>query len=174
MIKETDHQSFVICDDDTFYPRTWFANLIDPIKESPVNEVIAHRCHRMILKNNKLLPYNSWEQNLTGSNSSAKDLFPTGCGGVYIPREIFSEDFINLELILKLCPRADDIWLKFAALYAGIKTRKTAYDFIPIEEVSTEVSSLMNSNILENENDKQLKELVNHFETPLAELLQIN
>ena len=164
MLKKTTYDSFVICDDDTFYPPTWFDRLVTAKNDKKEPVVVAHRCHEIVSKDNIIMPYKEWNQDLINAYKGSFKLFPTGCGGVLLPREMFTEEFLSLDLIKKLCPRADDIWLKFASLNSRIKTVKTNYDFIPIEENSSEVSSLMNTNVNQNQNDTQIQNVLAHFQ----------
>ena len=165
---ESGHEgSFVIADDDTFYPRDWFGALIDEGNEYP-DEIIAHRCHRILLQANGMPEaYANWPRGVTGQKESSHELFAVGCGGTLVRPAAISEEFRNRELINKLCHRADDVWLKAAYIHSGYRVRKSRYDFPSLDYPGTTQSGLAVTNVDQGENDQQLQQVFQYFDLKL-------
>ncbi|WP_435892995.1 hypothetical protein [Oceaniferula spumae] len=165
---ESGHENpFVIADDDTFYPRDWFEALVKEGKEQNT-EILAHRCHRIKVKAD-MMPdeYANWLRGVSSLPNSAHELFPVGCGGVLIRPLAIGDEFRNRELIMNLCPRADDIWLKAAYIYSGYKCRKSRYDFPSLDYPGTTQSGLAVTNVDQGQNDQQLRRVFKHFDLKL-------
>ena len=117
MTLETN-EPFVICDDDVFYPKSWYRQLI---ASDDTQTYIAHRCHRLALSSNSkeiISPYSSWEKDIHRIKQPSHKLFAVGCGGTLLyPERIFPK-FRDWKTISSLCPKADDIWLKLAHLHS--------------------------------------------------------
>ena len=105
----------VICDDDTYYPPNWLKDLLgafDP--EHPT--IVCHRAHRLAyLPNGSLAPYRQWPYDVDDAKSAlpSTDLLPTGNGGVLYPPGALPPLTQDLDLIRKLSPTSDDVWLFF-------------------------------------------------------------
>jgi len=159
--------SFVIADDDTYYPKDWFDYLVSEAEQYP-DCIVAHRCHKIKVNHDNIPEaYVDWEKDVkVGGNSHL--LFPTGCGGVVIHPEAVSEEFRRRDLIEKLCPLADDIWLKAAYLQAGFKCRKSHYSFPCLDYPGTRESGLAVKNVDQGANDQQLKDVFSYFDIKLG------
>ena len=70
-------------------------------------------------------------------------------------------------MIEKLCPLADDIWLKAAYLQAGFKCRKSHYSFPCLDYPGTRESGLAVKNVDQGANDLQLKDVFDYFNLKL-------
>lgn len=104
----------VICDDDTYYPPEWLADLIsayDP--DEPT--IVCHRAHRLAYQDGLLAPYRRWPYDVDDRKSTlpCTDLLPTGNGGVLYPPGALPPMTLDLDLIRKLSPTSDDVWLFF-------------------------------------------------------------
>ncbi|HEY8567769.1 hypothetical protein [Microbulbifer sp.] len=116
-------ESLVITvDDDTLYPPDMIDQLYRAWLRNP-SWIHCHRAHFMRRsKQGKLLPYDDWvsDWSLQDSDSEPSPLvFPTGVGGVlYFPGSLHPDAF-DKEKFLKLCPKADDVWLKAMSLLQG-------------------------------------------------------
>jgi len=112
----------ITIDDDTLYPPDMIDQLYRAWLRNP-DWIHCHRAHLMRLdKQGKLKSYDDW-----GSDWRWKDfdgepsplVFPTGVGGVlYFPGSLHPDAF-DKEKFLKLCPNADDVWLKAMSLKQG-------------------------------------------------------
>jgi hypothetical protein len=155
---------FVIADDDTYYPRDWFAALVNEAREHP-DEIIAHRCHQMKVDANGMPePYAEWQRGVMGQRESSHYLFAVGCGGTLVRPAAIAEEFRSRELIDKLCHRADDVWLKAACIHSGYKVRKSEYNFPSLDYPGTTQSGLAVTNVDQGENDQQLQQVFQHFD----------
>jgi len=161
-LKEFSCCNIITCDDDTIYPKFFVEGLYNKIKISP-NNVIAYRCSLIEkLENNKLQPYLSWRSPQT--NQPSFSLFPTGVGGILYPPNSLHSTVVKKELFLQLSPSSDDIWFKAMALLNNTKTvmvRKKSIEFPLIP--NSQHDALWHTNVVDNKNDEQLKNVFNHF-----------
>ena len=81
--------------------------------------------------------------------------------------EAVPAEFRDRDLIKKLCPVADDIWLKSAYLHSGFKCRKTNYYFPCFDYPGTTESGLAVGNVDQGGNDRQLEETFKYFDLKL-------
>jgi hypothetical protein len=167
MIESGHESSFVIADDDTYYPRDWFEALVREGAEYP-SEIIANRCHKILLQANGMPePYAEWQRGVTGQRESSHFLFAVGCGGALIRPDAIAQEFRNRDLIGKLCDRADDVWLMAAYIHSGYKVRKSGYDFPSLDYPGTTQSGLAVTNVDQGENDQQLQQVFQYFDLKL-------
>ena len=116
----------LICDDDTYYPDSWLQQLLDTYDRAQPS-VVCHRAHRLTrTPTGEIAPYRAWKRNVatTELEGLRKDLLPTGNGGVLYPPGSLAPETTNLELIRKLSPTSDDIWLFFMWQKAGWSVRR--------------------------------------------------
>lgn len=110
--------------------------------------------------------YIQWKE--LNAYSSGMALFPIGCGGTFYPFGSLHNDLIREELFMRLCPRADDIWFWFCGLLNNtdkifvLKTH-TDYSFDALYQYFHKGSALTHSNRLEHANDKQFRDLFEHY-----------
>lgn len=110
----------VTCDDDKIYPQNWLSFLLHASEADP-RSIICHFARELppLCNNDKPRSYIDWSEVRTPTRSYR--LMPIGTGGVLYPRSALHADVSNVELVHKLAPRADDLWLKFMSLRAGTK-----------------------------------------------------
>ena len=119
--------SFVLtADDDLYYPPDWLQTIVAGF--SPARPAIV--CRRAHLParaaDGRLAPYGEWQHeiDMRDDPSPRHGLFPTGIGGVlYYPGSLAPE-VTNREAFLRLCPRADDVWLYWMGRRAGTRYRQ--------------------------------------------------
>jgi len=173
----------VTADDDIFYPYDWFEQLIVEHNKNP-KKIICHRAHGIrVDENYDPIPYANWDFCIEPEiHSEATDesyhqwgsVFPTGCGGILYPPNCFYEDITNKALFMKLAPYADDIWFWAMAMmnkkYFGEESpyiilangySKKLSIVRPEEEKSA--NALLNYNLMQNGNDKQLKAVIGYY-----------
>lgn len=112
----------ITVDDDTLYPPDMIDQLYRAWLRHP-DWIHCHRAHLMQLdKRGKLLPYSDWDSDWRWrdfAGETSPRVFPTGVGGVlYFPDSLHPDAF-DPEKFLKLCPKADDVWLKAMSLKQG-------------------------------------------------------
>lgn len=161
MIEEGQHAPFVICDDDIIYPREWFASLV---AEDRFDAYVGAKCHRIALNSNKMIaPYSAWERQIRTDGRPSHKIFVTGCGGAVIHPNRIPRKFLDRAVIIRKCPKADDVWLKAAHLAAGIPCYKTRYSFPCLELPGTNESGLAMTNVDCGGNDEQIQNLNEYF-----------
>lgn len=113
----------ITVDDDVLYPPDMIEMLYKAYLRDPTN-IYCHRAHRIQLKgSSKLAPYRKWQSGIIDCQPS-RLVFPTGTGGVlYFPGSLH-EDAFNSDKFMRLCPNADDIWLKAMSLKNGVLSAK--------------------------------------------------
>lgn len=106
----------VTADDDVLYPRGWLESLHSAHRPE---EVTAYRARTM-----NSGPYSSWP--LCTTNEPSKDLVPTGVSGVIYPPKVLLALRERGDEFMQICPRADDLWLHFAAVASGVLSRQVS------------------------------------------------
>ncbi|MBM9612700.1 hypothetical protein JWJ90_00200 [Desulfobulbus rhabdoformis] len=148
----------VTADDDIFYPRGWLRGLYDAYRLEP-QYVHCHRAHLITYDSSgNVLPYRQWNFLAPGYQGPSMHLFPTSGGGVlYAPGHLHPE-VLNENVFLKLCPKADDVWLKEMSLLAGVQCKKVAEATFRIWEIKIKNNRTLSSfNFMEEGNDPQIK-----------------
>lgn len=164
-LKERPDCFYVTADDDVYYPPEWLAGLVAEQKAHP-GSVIATRSHMAHRdKEGRLAPYETWE--LAASQTENRDdgrvLFPTGVGGILYPPGCFSEEVLDRELFMKLCPRGDDIWFFWMARKAGTQHRRTPDHFDIVDWPNSQDVALAVQNLYSDGNDSQIRAMEAHF-----------
>ena len=81
-------------------------------------------------------------------------LFGTGGGSLYCPDDLYP-DVCNKDLFLKLCPKADDIWINAMVRLAGLKILKLdCGGLLPV--LTRNDQMLCTTNVIEGQNDIQI------------------
>ena len=167
LVLESD-LTFVICDDDIFYPKSWYRTLIDSDDE---RACVGHRCHQLELSSEReILPYSLWKKDVRIERQSSHLLTAIGCGGVMIHPHRISSRFRNWELISELCPMSDDTWLKLAHIDSCIPYMKTSYYFPYIDYMDSQQVSLMQTNVNLGGKDAMLHKSLSNLSLDLSVL----
>ncbi len=157
----------ITIDDDIIYPVDMIEQLVNEHKKFPTC-IIGHRAHKMKLnKHGKLQPYLTWELE-TFDHSPSDAIFLTTGAGTLFPGNCLHGDAVNPDLFLTLCPNADDVWVNILAIANGVKRKRVndcrefteRFMFIP----DSQDIGLSNINVHENQNDQQLKCVVEHYQ----------
>jgi hypothetical protein len=154
----------VTADDDTLYPTDWLGELVTAHRRHP-DCVICHRAHGMTFdERQQLLPYARWDWLARGNAGPSRLLFPTGVGGVLYPPGSLHPEVHNEQVFRRLCPTADDIWLKAMSLLTGARCQKVKPSYSELPQVSgTQHISLSQTNALGGKNDPQLRAVFDHY-----------
>ncbi len=159
VFKEHPNDLVLLADDDIIYPSDLLQSLLDARRCRERDKIIVHKYGYRMRYNvhGELEPYNKW-----GSFYSAYegyDLFFGSGGGTLVCPKDFWKDVLNLDLALKLCPLADDIWLNAMA-----KLNKCYYAKVkdgPILSIfNKDNSPLSETNLRQNANDIQIERVV--------------
>ena len=151
----------VTADDDLYYPRDWLENLLAQHERHP-DRIVAHRAHCISFTNGMIAPYHAWKWTV----SDATCLFPTGGSGALYPPNSLHSDTTNSDLFLKLCPKADDIWLWAMAILKGTQHCVVPKGYRQLNYISGSKaggSALWQENIYGGGNDRQMRAVVNHY-----------
>lgn len=164
-LKENPDAILVTVDDDIFYPSNMLKVLINIHKMYP-EYIICNRAHKILFDDDKnIKKYSEWCWESPGFQGPSHSLLQTGVYGVLYPPKSLNEEVLNKEKFLKLCPKADDIWLKIMAVLNGtmvMKVKPRSRNFIIINGTQTE--NLNSYNVTEGGNDQQLKNLINEYD----------
>ena len=153
-------ERLVTADDDVIYPRTWLEDLRAASDRHP-GDIIAHRCHRIgvtsVAGRPEIRPYNSWEPCRTTEPSHLN--FLTGVSGVLYPIGMQRALVREGERFQDVAPKADDVWLNWVAMRAGVRVRQVRsapqnYSTV----MSTQRTTLLSSNVQESANDLQIRQ----------------
>lgn len=147
----------VTADDDIVYPPKWLALLADAGERHP-GAVSAHRVSIMGIEGDQVSGYATWPR--ARDTAVRAGNFATGVSGVIYPPAMLEALRLCGDGFLTSCPRADDIWLKWVALRAGIPVRQIGpvprhFPIIPGSQAQT----LMSTNVGENQNDQCIRGL---------------
>lgn len=157
----------VTCDDDFIYDKNWLKRLSEEHKKQP-NTIIALKVRQIQFDNkNKLLPYRSWHLSNIKNN---KTILAIGSEGVLYPPKAFLPIATDSELFLKLTPKADDLWFKAMAIINN--THITIAKNPPKEPIpvfGTQEISLKKANVGQNQNVKQMENLIEYFNLTLTD-----
>jgi hypothetical protein len=143
VMEESLQRPLVTADDDVLYPRDWLAGLVAAYRP---DEVAAYRARSMSDE-----PYASWP--LCTSTTASENLIATGTSGVVYPPGVLKVLRARGDEFLRVCPRADDFWLHFAAVASGFPTRQVSGSAATWWPTRPRERGLMHYNQLEGGND---------------------
>ncbi|MDN4174513.1 hypothetical protein QWY28_16250 [Nocardioides sp. SOB77] len=106
----------VTADDDVLYPRDWLRWLIDGSERWP-KCVVGTRGARVRIQGRQLAPYATWPS--AELERPGKNVLLTGRGGILYPPGSLHPAVLDYATASKLCPDADDLWLKTMSLRTG-------------------------------------------------------
>jgi hypothetical protein len=153
----------VTFDDDVLYQKNWLNSLYQTHLQFP-DQVVALQT-RIISKSKKgdWLPYKNWPTSYQNQISSSATL-PIGGAGVLYPPNFNTPELSNIELIERLCPKADDLWFKTMGLlrnFEVVMPKVLPKSALPI--IGSQAVSLGKENIKEDRNRSQWIDLYKHF-----------
>ena len=163
-LKLFPNANIITIDDDILYPYDMVEMLTIEHKSNPTT-IIGHRAHKINVSNNKILPYQLWE-NETKNHQSSNLCFITTGGGTLFPVNSFNSEVLNIEVFLSLCPNADDVWFKAMALLNNTGCKKVNDDrdffnrFLLLS--NSQDIALYRTNIINN--DIQLKAVFDYYD----------
>ncbi|WHY71991.1 hypothetical protein [Fictibacillus enclensis] len=167
VMKEYQDEIIITVDDDTFYPENLVGNLLKKSCENP-NSIIANRAWPMAFNEaDELYPCNEWRKFAVVDGIKKNHFVQVGVNGVlYPPRSIDGDIAFDKDLIRKLCPLADDLWLNAMATL----NNKNVIEGIPydrsvifLEIFGTAKFGLTKVNVGRNKNQEQLEMLIKYF-----------
>jgi len=161
---EHPNDIIITVDDDVFYPKNILRDLIDIHKKYP-NAIASHFAHKITFdEHDNINPYKKWMHKCKDIKEPSFFLSQVGVGGVLYPPNILCKDAFNKKLLLKLCPRADDIWLKAMSYIDGnAVVTSTRYNKQLAIVSNTQSESLVSTNSKKGENDIAIKNIMDFY-----------
>lgn len=178
-LQQYPNDIIVTSDDDIYYQKDWLTKLYDTYLKSSKDTIIAHRCHKVNIINNKIQPYNSWKHCIS-KNIPSYFNFITGAGGILYPPKIFSNEIFNEKSFMTLAPKADDVWFWAMAILNNTKisiVQNPIYKLIvvnPERELNINNETTLYATNKEGENDKQIKNILEHYPIIYSKLITEN
>lgn len=147
----------VTADDDIIYPRNWLALLTDANRRHP-DAVCGHWISIIGPSVDGIADYATWARARDTAARTAN--FAVGVSGVIYPPVMLRELKGHGTGFTAACPGADDIWLKWVALRAGIPVRQVRpvprhFPMIP----GSQGEALMKTNVGQSRNDHWIRGL---------------
>lgn len=162
IFQEHPNDLILLVDDDIIYPSYLIEELLKARNNCHRDKVVTHKYGFKMRYNNegKLTPYNSW--GAFYSEYIGDDLFFGSGGGTLLRPKDFHRDVLNLELALKLCPQADDVWLNAMAKIGDCH-------YVKVEDGP--ILSIMNKhdtplsmvNLRQCKNDEQIQNVIDYY-----------
>ena len=169
-LQEYSDDLVITVDDDAVYPPTRIEELYKSHLRFP-KAVISARVHRMTFTTDgDILPYAQWERNSTRFiNRPMYSLCALGVGGVLYPPCTLPPEAYNADAIKSTCLCADDIWLKFMEILAGVPVVRSDSENLSEPTIEgTQTEALLKTNCGQGANDIQLKNVVEYCERELG------
>jgi len=147
----------VTADDDIVYPRNWLALLTEANRRHP-DTISGHWVSLMGPSVDGIADYATWARARDTGARTAN--FAVGVSGVIYPTAMLQALKAHGTGFAAACPRADDIWLKWVALRAGIPVRQVRptprhFPIIP----GSQGHALMHTNVGASRNDHWIRGL---------------
>ena len=155
------NEILITADDDVYYSHNWLKTLIANWNGNN-NQIVAYRTHKVALNDDGTAkPYNGWQH--CCSNTSNCVLFPTGSAGILYPSGSLNSAVTDHKTFMDICQTADDVWLFWMGQLNNTTIKKTQQNFNIVNWPGTNDSGLAQSNVLNNQNDIQIKALENKY-----------
>lgn len=158
-MKSFPNDVIITIDDDVIYDKNLIRDLLQKHKEYP-NAVVAKRVHRIkYCEDGTIDEYLKWDLQCENEVIPSMDLMATGVGGVLYPPKCMDDQVFNKDDMMKYCPKADDIWLKFMEMKKGTPVVYSPGGITPIEINGTQRVKLSDSNVVNHGNDSCIKQM---------------
>ena len=163
-LKEYPESLIVIADDDVMYPKHWLQALYESYQQTPECIHAYHAPFMTLDEHGALEKFSDWPE-VPGLLGPSLFLFGEGVGGVLYPPGVFHQDVFRQDIFLRLCPSADDIWLKAMSLRNGVLCRKVSpLSRLPLMIKGTQEKALKHLNIAGGMNDSQLRAVFDYYD----------
>ena len=162
VMQEYPEDIIILVDDDMFYPRDTIKKLMQMHKKYPYD--ICTMTAQAIKPSFESKP-SMWRNPKLDEKFEHSDEIQifTGSGSLYPPHS-FDEEVFNKELIKKICPHADDLWLTFMAKRNRTKiTAKFPWRAFPVTIYGTAEGSLWYINAEDGQYDIQWSKMLEYY-----------
>ncbi len=163
--REFKSDPVITVDDDVIYHEKMTEELYGAFLKHP-KAVTARRVHKIRFDRGKNpAKYKDWIWEYRGSGSPSHELFATGVGGVLYPPAVMAAKCWENTDFLKVCPKGDDIWLKFCELSCGIKVCAVPGSrfFLDVVGHRARKTDLSQANVAKGRNDKYIGSCAKYF-----------
>ncbi|MCR5251558.1 MAG: glycosyltransferase [Lachnospiraceae bacterium] len=163
--REFGNDLIITADDDILYHERMIEELLQAHAKHK-DCVIARRVHKIRFgRDRKILKYADWIREYRDAKAPAHDLLATGVGGVLYPPEVIALLRRDDQDFLGICPKADDIWLKFLALSKDVKICAAGASGFVLDVINSRSQkySLASENVDKGKNDEQIKACADYF-----------
>ena len=165
-LKSFPNAAIITIDDDILYPCDFIERLVFNHSIHPT-AICCNAARRLALKTPKeFYPYKTNELE-TKIPKDYVNYIAEGFAGILYPPNSLNNEVFNEKVFLSLAPNADDIWFKAMALLNDTPIKSTrdendVWEFILVDEDVQDIG-LINENIYEDKNDKQLNAIFNYY-----------
>ena len=162
-MKENLNCILILVDDDKFYVNNCLKILWDAYQKDP-SIIYGHYGHK--IRKKSLISfegYYDWERNITNYQRTSFFLFTCNGGGVLYPPGSLPKETLQKEIFLKLCPKADDIWLKAMTVLSGYPVKKLGNKYFYKKNTIPYSQKVHLYTINKSYNDIQLKNILSYF-----------
>lgn len=164
-VMQTNPEDLIITiDDDLIYDLDLIEKLYLSYLDFP-HAVSAMRTHLITFdEKNSINPYRQWKNQYSGLISEPSMLlFSTSGAGTLYPPKCMHKELFNMQNIVELCVNADDLWLKVMQIMNNTPTVLVQPCKRLVYVDGTQEVSLKMTNMYENENDIQLKAIIDSY-----------
>lgn len=168
MLRDYREDHFITIDDDIIYPSDFIFSLVNGYKQNP-NCIISRYAFEMKYDlDGNLLPYMEWSMVRKEMEQTDVAFLGTG-GGALFPAHSLYPDVLDIELALRLCKYADDVWLNAMLRLNGKKVVvvDNLFSIFPIFYMRD--ISLSSLNCHQNMNDVQIKVVRKYYEENIGQ-----
>ena len=156
----------ITVDDDTFYPEDLVEGLVECSEHHP-GLVCCNLAHQIVSRDGMVSNYADWISGFDALQGPSAYLVPRGCEGVLYPSGTLDQRAFDRDAIERLCPIADDLWLKAMSTLNGVSAiRAHPYSFPFVNIIyprSAGNFSLSEINNGKKMNDSQFSAIVDEY-----------
>jgi len=156
-LEEYPDSIIVTADDDLYYSRNWLENLYESFDGK---SIIFNRGHRISWKSNKIQSYSNWEMNVQSDDGI---ILPTNGAGSLFPPGSLSDSICNYDLIKKIAPHQDDIYIYCMAKLNSTNFKKAKGKFRIIQWEYEQSTSLAEGNLGRSGNDICIQNIISTY-----------
>lgn len=155
------NRTIVTADDDLLYPRDWLYGLVEQSQKTPEHVIVYRAWFLQLESQRKLRPYRDIMDDAYGGDRASFNILPTGNAGILYPPGSLHEQVTDTDLMMRLCPGADDIWFKAMTILNDVKSRRVGTENAMPQERKIKGPKLWDRN--KQDNDTYLRNVFEHF-----------
>ena len=164
VLRDNPDAVVITVDDDLISPNDLVLSLYRSYLRFP-NCVSALRTHLMTFSpDGELMPYKTWRMTCVDYvNRPNSALFATTGAGVIYPPHVVPQEALAPDIFMRVCPHADDVWMKMMTAAAGIPVVNPSRHRCVLKIVDgTQENALWQNNVLSGGNDQQIATVVEY------------